>query len=467
MTDHAVNNIEIPVLYKQALYSYWNEDHKRSIEQIGLGLESCDLNQQALFYKLWIEILADDSDFVSINELAQHLEQVSHVGHDDLYALIGLCYLESDQLEASSLYSKSLLNSESIYAKELIHRLAVRRESIFSNTNWYKNIDDVCDYFHFRTICSELDYKYDNNELKRSLKRQATLYPKSPLVLYIEMQNFISTNDYENAFDVSAELMARFPSSFDYSFNFAYCAFKAKHFSRAIDVLKELSLEPDSTDVDVLSLLGHSQLEQYFSTGKESYSFEAKTTLNRAVKLCKEQGFPSSYPMSQLARLYQRTEMRPSPSGKCWMVELSAKQFYWFRTSPLKEVKILKKALGNQVSKGDMVLFVKKDVVGNAENSIVKIGGLLSVMSDPEQHPIEHFESVLRLESRPEIVIKFEVTEDEKSLNLNSLDLGDARRYHALELTSDAQDYVDEVISEYSEELGQFTSTYQELRSAR
>ena len=49
MTDHAVNNIEIPVLYKQALYSYWNEDHKRSIEQIGLGLESCDLNQQALF----------------------------------------------------------------------------------------------------------------------------------------------------------------------------------------------------------------------------------------------------------------------------------------------------------------------------------------------------------------------------------------------------------------------------------
>ena len=213
--------------------------------------------------------------------------------------------------------------------------------------------------------------------------------------------------------------------------------------------------------------MGHSQLEQYFATGKEGLSFEAKSTLDKAVKLCKEQGFPATYPASQLARLYQRTEFKPSPSGKCWMVELSAKQFYWFRTAPLNEVAVLKKALGNQVSKGDMVLFVKKDNSSGSNTSTVKIGGLLSVVTDAEWHPIESFESVLRLESRPEIVIKFEVTEEEVRVNPNHLDVGDARRYNALELTNEAQTYIDEVIEEYSEELGQFTSTYHELRTAR
>lgn len=467
MTDLAVNKIEIPVLYRQALFSYWNEDHKNSIEQIGAGLELCETNQQALFYKLWIEILADDSDSASLKELAEHLEQVSDTGHDDLYALIGICYLETDQLEAATLYSRSLVDSPGLYSKELIYRLSIRKENNYSDKHWYSSIENVTDYFHFKMICSEFDYKYDVEDLKRALRRQTTLYPKSPLVLYIEMQNFISSKDFENAFDVSAELVAKFPNNFDYSFNFAYCAFKAKYYTKAIDVLKELSSDSSVVDIDVISLLGHSLLEQYFATGKEGLSFEAKSILDRAVKLCKEQGFPATYPASQLARLYQRAEFKPSPSGKCWMVELSAKQFYWFRTAPLSEVSVLKKALGNQISKGDMVLFVKKDHISNSSSSTVKIGGLLSVVADAEWHPLEKFESVLRLENRPEIVIKFEVTEDQARVDPNNLDIGDARRYNALELTNEAQTYIDEVIEEYSEELGQFTSTYHELRTAR
>ena len=152
MTDQAVNKIEIPVLYRQALFSYWNEDHKNSIEQIGAGLETCEANQQALFYKLWIEILADDSDTASLKELAEHLEQVSYVGHDDLYALIGICYLEIDHLEAATLYSHSLVDSPSLYSKELIYRLSMRKENDHTNAYWYGNIDNVVDYFHFKII---------------------------------------------------------------------------------------------------------------------------------------------------------------------------------------------------------------------------------------------------------------------------------------------------------------------------
>ena len=74
------------------------------------------------------------------------------------------------------------------------------------------------------------------------------------------------------------------------------------------------------------------------------------------------------------------------------------------------------------------------------------------------------FESILRLENRPEIVIKFEVTEDAEKIDINNLDLGDSRRYGALELTSEAQNYIDEVISEYSNELSQFTA-YQDLKA--
>ena len=178
MTDQAVNKIEIPVLYRQALFSYWNEDHKTSIEHIGAGLELCETNQQALFYKLWIEILADDSDTASIKELAEHLEQVSYAGHDDLYALIGICYLEIDHLEAATLYSHSLVDSPSLYSKELIYRLSIRKDNDHTKAHWYSSIDNVVDYFHFKMICSDFDYQYDVEDLHRALKRQTTQYPK-------------------------------------------------------------------------------------------------------------------------------------------------------------------------------------------------------------------------------------------------------------------------------------------------
>ena len=192
-----------------------------------------------------------------------------------------------------------------------------------------------------------------------------------------------------------------------------------------------------------------------------------KSSLDKAIKLCNEQGYPATYPAGQLARLYEKSSFKPAPSGKCWLVELSAKQFYWFRTAAQAEITTLKKALGNKVKKGDMVLFVRKEKSSSSDVSTVNIGGLLSVMSDPEWHPIENFESILRLENRPEIVIKFEVTEDAEKIDINNLDLGDSRRYGALELTSEAQNYIDEVISEYSNELSQFTTTYQDLRAAK
>ena len=335
------------------------------------------------------------------------------------------------------------------------------------DVNWYGSLNDVVDYFHFNRICTELGMQNDTEELQRVLSRQNVAYPKSPLSLVIDMQNSIASKDYVSAFDASAELSVRFPNNYDYAFNFAYCAFKAGYYPKAVEVLKDLNVETSQSDVDVLSLLGHAQLEEFFKNGKEELSFEAKSSLDKAIKLCNEQGYPATYPAGQLARLYEKSSFKPAPSGKCWLVELSAKQFYWFRTAAQAEITTLKKALGNKVKKGDMVLFVRKEKSSSSDVSTVNIGGLLSVMSDPEWHPIENFESILRLENRPEIVIKFEVTEDAEKIDINNLDLGDSRRYGALELTSEAQNYIDEVISEYSNELSQFTTTYQDLRAAK
>ena len=127
MTDKSANSIQTPVAYKQALYSYWNEDFKASIEQIGTGLETSDQNESHLFYRLWIEILADDSDNASLNELVTHLEQIADENSYTIYALVGLALLEMDRIEASSLYAESLVDSDDIYAKELIHRLKLEK----------------------------------------------------------------------------------------------------------------------------------------------------------------------------------------------------------------------------------------------------------------------------------------------------------------------------------------------------
>ena len=57
---------------------------------------------------------------------------------------------------------------------------------------------------------------------------------------------------------------------------------------------------------------------------------------------------------------------------------------YWFRTAAQRGHN-LEKGPGNKV-KGDMVLFVRKEKSSSSDVSTVNIGGLLSVMGDPEWH---------------------------------------------------------------------------------
>ena len=119
--------------YQKVLLSFWEKKYKDVILSASKLIASFDEKKQSIpigvFYRVWIESLAETKDYASLRILKDHLlGSFFEKNPDDKTALVALIHLELDEVEACQLYTTALKssNSRSCYFLELEDRLRMR-----------------------------------------------------------------------------------------------------------------------------------------------------------------------------------------------------------------------------------------------------------------------------------------------------------------------------------------------------
>ena len=89
--------------YQKSLEAYWQCDFNKALSLLTKEIENLEGSEaSSLYYRMWIEILAEKDDKPSMMALLKHLTVLSHAGSMDeetLLALRGLIHLELDEIK--------------------------------------------------------------------------------------------------------------------------------------------------------------------------------------------------------------------------------------------------------------------------------------------------------------------------------------------------------------------------------
>ena len=150
-----------------------------------------------LYYRLWIEQLADYNEKYSLSLLQKHLTSLSSSSKIKKYflALRGLIHLELDEISSCQHIAKIVLNDLSNpYCLEFYQRYQFRftadqKEILFL----LMTKSPIVDYFHWQYLARSLLVKNKFHLLTKCLKYVKKSYLNSPLALDFEFMRTLIT----------------------------------------------------------------------------------------------------------------------------------------------------------------------------------------------------------------------------------------------------------------------------------
>lgn len=446
-------------LYLQALRLFWRGESEGALALVADALAEGSSDQPEVFYRLWIEVLAQDHDDASLRILQEHLSR----GLDyksptwvNQYALIGLIHYELGEVEAAHLILKAAKKHQNnAYYRELqcvlepeadAERLAVLSRGLIRQTR---------DYLHYRRAAL-MSHMASKKALMRAIfLRMQESFGQDPLADEIGFHEAFAQGSYRSAWEHARQLRENFPLHINFQFFYAYASYKTERNELALQEFLQLNRRLDGSDPDVLCMICTALLASRSREGlNKAEDVAIRQYLKRAVQRLAAMGLSAAYPLDLLQRFEKAEIAQP---GRIWMVQLTARQCVELYERPLEKIEILHRAMGEHVAKNDLCFFVTNNPTATDENSW-RLVALYKAVSQPQWHPLHRWYTSLKLQSRMEVGIPF-------TLEKRSLKNTAAKRFGLFEVDSKVLEILEESVKAFTLEDQNYSRIVAELKS--
>ena len=155
-------------------------------------------------------------------------------------------------------------------------------------------------------------------------------------------------------------------------------------------------------DSESIGLLGHCH-------AKLGETEEAAKCLRKSIELLQAEGLPHSHVQLELSNVEEEMrgydidpaieEARPSCM---WLINMSARRYHELTNESEINIEKLIRPMGNQPMPGDFCFFAtSSNSAVNSGTTEWKIGAIYTVDSEPLPHPVDGYQTAMRLVSRP------------------------------------------------------------------
>jgi len=452
--------------YLQALRLYWQNEKEGALSLASEKLAEGKSQQPQLYYRLWIEALADDNDESSLRILQRHIQRNINYQHPTwigLYALTGLIHYELGELEAARILQRKLIRHTSdAYSRELSIVLGLEMETEEELQIAKAMIKQSSDYFILRRAALAAIRLDQQSLTKKILDTIQDRIGDSPFSSEVGFHQQFSSRQYRKAWQYARNLRDAYPLNSQYQFFYAYTSYMIDRNRTALEEFIKLNRRSHEEDPDVLSMIGATLLKGGRQPLSPKLKKRSEYYLEKARLRLKSQGLPTDYPQELLLRLHDEEEI--PASGRHWIVKLSSKQCYDLYDKPEHRIEYLHRAMGPYVKTGDTCMFISESRVADAESvGIWRLMAIYKAISDPEWHPTHRWQTILKLQMRMEVAIPLEIEGNHKSHQPN----GGPHRYGLYEIDDSALVWIEDSVRSFTLDDQSFVQVFAELKLAR
>jgi hypothetical protein len=213
--------------YQQALTLFWSQKRRDALSLISKTIEDeIDHEDIQIFYRLWIEVLAETNDRLNLQMLKNHLAIMApkFADYDQWASLRGLVHFELEELDACSVILRAVgENLFSPYALELRQRYELRfSEEHKATMHILKSNAPITDYIILQSLARGLLSNAQTDLLPELLSRVIENFPNSPLLEEFQFWQKFDENKLEEAIKTGQKLCKRFPDNENYILSCLY-----------------------------------------------------------------------------------------------------------------------------------------------------------------------------------------------------------------------------------------------------
>lgn len=445
--------------YLKSLRFYWQGEKSSALALLSDELSEGNFVSSEPYYRLWIEVLAEDKSDAGLRELIAHLERNIALGllsHISGTALIALSRYELGEREAAVMLWRSVSNhGNDSYARELA--LVLSSEDDIKEQAAHTLMRISGDFFHLRRAALFFHSELNAKAYRKSIRALNESFSGSPLHSEIQFHHAFAKKRYSAALRFAKGLRDEFTQQNEYQFQLAYTAYITGNSKLAMYEFESLNRKFEGTDPDVLHMLGLSTFKE--SKGQADAIAKARYFLNRSKDRYQTLGYPALQLEDSLMSL---STPKFKNDGKYWVVKLTSKQAWELSQRNEESVRTLHKAMGEFVAKGDYCFFVTENrLSSNQHSGLWRLHALYRASSDAEWHPTHRFKTALELVVRMEVSIPIEV--EGNAFQSRSA----AAAYGLLEVDPSALRHFEECIQEYTLEDPNYSEIFETIRYSR
>lgn len=402
--------------YQTALSHFWSARPQTSLEHLSKVLvENPDHVDRFRFYRLWVEIVADQSDRKAMLNLLGHLSErssMSDVTEFEYSGLRGLLALELDEIEAAKLFLHTLEDApESVYSWELKSKFQLRFGKKKSQSMSSTNLAKAADYFGFdwQVRMSMFENVAPSKSLISKIKK---IFHFSPLIPFVETLWSIKEGQFESAQKSSLELLELFPSNYIYRSLAAHVLVANRNSQQALDILEDgqtLGTEDSARDS---ALLGACYLKLFQESSEEAYREKAGHFLERSVAMLENSGLSTAMSKYHISILNEDMGVKIVET-KNWFLKLGAAEYEKISNADSERIDSLCLNFKIAPSEGDYIFCVAKNYgrheLDSSENS--RLVAIFQVTGEVSWSPTLGYEAWCQLIGRPVMSIPLNVEE--------------------------------------------------------
>jgi hypothetical protein len=394
--------------YLFVLKKYWEKDTKAVLDLLTKKIETSQSSGVSLlYYRLWIEQLAELRDKASLSLLKTHLLKISSfsTNQTEWQALRGLIHLELDEMNfCSHLFTLLEKKLDSSYVVEFCEKYRRRfcedgKEIIFFSQ--YKK--PIYDYFHFKTWSESFLLVGDFKSLETVLDYVEKSYAKSPMKKEFSFYKSLDEKNYLESKKQIEALLLNYKNRNDYQFLYAYTLSRLGAWGSSSNVLEKI-LTPKTTkeDPDIYSLLAYNS---YMSSFGDIHSVHWQKAMNffwKTEGILSREGLSTKDPLLNLSLMFRHEKkLKKDNSGvrenfSYWYLNLKSSSFGRLMNAEKDEIFYLHEKMGASAREGDLVFFGSKE----SSSGEPRLGAVYQVLSSPLWGHERGYETTLELVAR-------------------------------------------------------------------
>lgn len=365
LPSHKFYNTHFYKRYLHVLELSWFQKRKDALAYIAKAIEEeIDHEDIHVFYRLWIDLLAETHDRLSLQMLKNHLATMApqFSNYDQWASLRGLVHFELEELDACAVILRAVGdNTFSPYAMELSQRYQFRfTADTQADLDILKCKAPVTDYCVLQSLAQGMLANGNADELPKLLKKVNENFPHSPIQDHFAFWENFDHNNMKKTIEIGQRLCKRFPENERFRFDLAYVSFCDGKVKEAIRQFESFDMKTRRQDPDTLALLGYAHLIE----SKDKKNSEDWKKAHHYFTLAKAQADRMGIPSSEIAlnlRFMNESKTTSKTRSHYWAIPLTPRRESELMQSEEKDVDFLFHQLRNDIQDNDVICFTSTD----------------------------------------------------------------------------------------------------------